>query len=129
MTHYFTIAVWLTIGVYAILVQTVLVRFSYLGHTLLIGDTYLTIMARARLRSNFMRLSIIVVNLLVGVAAIFTPPAVPTVLGTVITVGFISNEIGMATIATLELHAHLKLRRMVKDMGFLAESTAGTLTP
>lgn len=105
---------WIAEGLLALLIQTVALRYAQ--RTWAVAKrtqiSAVVVMAHSRLRSNRVRISIIIVNLLIGVASVIQPVRGPpiTVLGIAIASGFILNELAMTMIAWLEVRALRKIR-------------------
>lgn len=109
--------IWIAIGLCASFVQ--FWAWEYARRAWLIARPFgensnVLVMAHARLRSNTVRMfGAIPVNLLIGVLSLFHTITAPTILpfiSLLVAFGFIGNEIAMIWVATLEVHAHRKLR-------------------
>lgn len=107
---------WLAEGLLAFLIQYVSLRYAH-GTWTIAKRTQLDavmVMAQARLRSNWVRLSIITVNILIGVTSLLgqsSAQRVPiTILGILIASGFILNELAMTAVAWMEVRSLRKVR-------------------
>ena len=96
---------WIAEGLLAFLIQFVSLKYAT-GTWAIAKRTQLDsvmVMAQARLRSNWVRLSIITVNILIGVASLLgatsSSRAPLTILGVLIAFGFILNELAMTLLA------------------------------
>jgi hypothetical protein len=104
---------WIVLALYGIAIQGSSLGYARANFKVAAAfTTSTTIMARARLQSNWVRMSIVTLNLAIGLLALVEPPQPhPKLLTLVISLVFVANEVGMCGVATLEVRAHRKLRK------------------
>lgn len=139
LAHSITILIWISLAIYGIIIQAYALRYARRNYRTAIpfgAWTGIVIMAHARLRSNYVRQSIVLVNLLIGVLTLLSAsdsarqhlPTGLSIFGWLVTIGFFGNEIAMIVIATLEVRAHARLwRQYHAAMGPLTDPTDGVL--
>jgi hypothetical protein len=119
--RYVPLILWLLLGCYGIVIQTLALRYALRASAIAkhFGDlSSVNIMALGRLRTNYVRLSVVCVNLGIGLLSVLnivalhvSPVTTPTIISVIITMGFIGNEVAMVWISTAEVRMHRALRR------------------
>ena len=104
---------WIALAVYGIAVQGMSLHYARVNFRVARAFTDgMVVMARARLQTNWWRMSIVTLNLAIGIIALYLPvPSHPIPLSTIVALVFVANEVGMCGVATLEVRAHRRLRR------------------
>ena len=104
---------WIALAVYGICIQWSALRYARMNAK--VAGTFhdgVGVMARARLQTNWVRMSVVLLNLAIGLLALNTPSQPhPNLLTYIVSLVFVANEIGMCWVATVEVRAHRRLRK------------------
>ena len=120
--------IWTALAIYGIYIQSKAWDYAHQSFKVAkpFGDfNSIMVMAHARYRSNTVRMSVVLVNFLIGIITLAqilflhvqmsSPNGALTILGYVVAFGFVVNEIALLVVATLEVRAHKRLVRQFKS--------------
>jgi hypothetical protein len=104
--------VWIAIAIYGIFIQAAALGYARdnfrVAHAFVDG---VLVMARARLQTNWVRMSAVSLNFAIGVASLVSPhPRHILLISAIIAFVFVANEVAFCWVATVEVRAHRQLR-------------------